>query len=115
MKVHKCAQCGIEFEGRANQLYCSQNCKAERNNRKARQQNSLVKGINDKLKKNHRILSELFDESSENILPKNILIHMGYQLQYMTHLVKDDKGRSGRSVYEFVLIENGDEIIIIRN
>ncbi len=115
MTLSKCAQCGIEFQGRANQLYCSQTCKAERNNRKAREQNVLAKGINDKLKRNHRILIEIFDDSGTNVFPKGILIHLGYQLQYMTHLVKDDKGRIGRSLYEFILIENGDEIIITRS
>ena len=55
----KCAECGDKLVGRADQKFCSDNCRNAFNNRQNSDANNLVRNINNTLRRNRRILHDL--------------------------------------------------------
>ena len=55
----KCLECGVEIMGRADKKFCSDYCRNAYNNRNNKAQVSLIRNINNRLKKNWRILETL--------------------------------------------------------
>ena len=56
MSERKCLVCGEKLLGRIDQKYCSDHCRNAYNNLLNRDSKNLVRNINNKLRKNYRIL-----------------------------------------------------------
>ena len=114
MKKSTCQNCGADFIGRSNQRYCTTSCKAEFNNGKASLKRLATRETDEHLKRNHQILHELTADCGKLVLTKERLLATGYELGYMTHLAKDESGKVGRGLYEFVIIDGGDKLTLIK-
>lgn len=62
---HTCAECGLEFIGRLNQVYHPK-CKEVHNNNLARNRTKKLNLVFSPIKVNERILESLFEQSQEN-------------------------------------------------
>ena len=54
-----CPECGDKLIGRADKKYCSDACKNAHNNSNNRDSKNIVRRVNNRLRKNYRILEEL--------------------------------------------------------
>lgn len=58
----KCLECGEKIVGRADKKFCNDYCRNAYNNNLHKDSKNLIRNINNKLKKNYKILSELNPE-----------------------------------------------------
>jgi hypothetical protein len=79
--LHRCDECGEEFNGRKNQLYCNVKCKAKRNNELASNKTEVEKNrTNTYLRNIEIVLSELGNEENEVLLmPMERLLARGFK------------------------------------
>jgi len=96
-KEKKCLECGTVILGRADKKFCSDYCRNAYNNRKNKAANNLIRNINNRLKKNWRIL-EKFNPENKTKVHKSKLLDAGFDFNYFTSLYTTQKG----SVYHFV-------------
>ena len=58
MTNKNCLECGEKITGRIDKKFCSDYCRNTYNNSVAKESKNLVRNINNRLKKNYKILSE---------------------------------------------------------
>lgn len=110
-----CLDCGAKLRGRSDKKFCSDHCRNNYNNMLNRDINSLVRNVHALLRKNRRILSELF-ESEKRKIHIDALLVLGYNLSFFTHMVETESGDVFKYCYEFGYKEAGDNYIeLIRN
>lgn len=59
MENKKCLECDNEFVGRVDKKFCSDMCRNAYNNRMNKDSTNMIRNINNRLRKNWRILEEL--------------------------------------------------------
>ena len=81
--------CGKPLRGRTDKKFCCEYCKNQFNNQLHAPFNNLMRNINNSLVKNRRILERCHSVNDPYlILNKELLINLGYQFMYFTHIVK---------------------------
>ena len=83
MNDRKCLKCDEQLKGRADQKFCSDQCRSAYNNLQYIESNNVIKTINRILKKNYFILSTLNSEGKATST-KNDLQKKGYRFDYFT-------------------------------
>ena len=79
-----CLECGTSIFGRADKKFCSPQCRNDYNNKLRTDVNNYVRRINNTLRKNRRILSEL-NPSGKAKVQKEKLLAQGFDLNYFTN------------------------------
>ena len=80
-----CLECGDKIIGREDKKFCSDGCRNAYNNKMNKDSNNLMRNINNKLRKNYRILSELNpDEKSKTTKTK--LLSKGFDFEFFKDL-----------------------------
>ena len=92
-----CLECGGEIIGRTDKKFCSDYCRNAYNNRKNKTNVNLIRNVNNRLKKNWRILSELNPDNKTKV-HKSKLLDAGFDFDYFTSIYTTRK----QSVYYFV-------------
>jgi hypothetical protein len=95
-----CLDCGEPIVGRADKKFCSDQCRNNYNNHLNSESIALVRTVNNILRKNRRILSELIP-SEKTTVHKEKLSNLGFNFSYITHLYTTQKGSTYRFVYEY--------------
>lgn len=95
-----CLECGIELKGRADQKYCSPECKNIHHNKLNRDSQNFVRNINNTLRKNRRILAMLNPEGKPIKVTKTQLLDEGFKFSYFTNEYKTKAGKVYRFCYE---------------
>ena len=83
MNNRVCLKCHEQLRGRADQKFCSDQCRSSYNNLQFVQSNIVIRAINRILKKNYFILSSYLEEG-KNVALKNDLLQRGYRFDYFT-------------------------------
>ena len=94
--VKKCLDCGEPIKGRADKKFCSDLCRNNYNNKLNSDSVSLVRNINNTLRKNRRIMEEMNPEGKTKT-HKSKLLEKGFDFNYYTNIYKTQKG----AVYYF--------------
>ena len=55
---NKCLECGEPVIGRIDKKFCSDYCRNTFNNKVNKESKNLIRNINNRLRKNHRVLTE---------------------------------------------------------
>ncbi|WP_405369978.1 MULTISPECIES: hypothetical protein [unclassified Nonlabens] len=97
MARKKCPECKEEVRGRADKIYCSDYCRNVANNKLNRDSNALMRNINNRLRKNHRVLQEL-NPSDKIKVTRNKMLAAGFDFNFFTSIYTTKKG----TVYYFV-------------
>lgn len=110
-----CLECGDEIHGRSDKKFCSDGCRNAFNNKNNRDTNNLMRNINNKLRKNHRILSEQNYIEGKAKTTKNKLTSEGFNFDYFTNLRIYKNGAEYRFVYDigYKYLED-DWILLVR-
>lgn len=106
----KCLDCGDTIRGRADKKFCSDQCRNNFNNRLNRDSNNFVRNVHGLLRKNRRILAELFSEGRTRI-HKDALYALGYNFSFFTHTIVTQEGKKFNYCFEYGFYETSDDFI----
>ncbi len=85
MNDRKCLQCFEKLRGRADQKFCSDQCRSAFNNQNYFETNTVIKSVNKILKKNHAILTMLRAKGKTSA-NKGELQKNGFRFDYFTYV-----------------------------
>jgi hypothetical protein len=110
-----CLDCGEPLVGRADKKFCSDLCRNSYNNKLNSDNSALERKINNALRKNRRILSEL-NVAGKTTVHKDKLINMGFNFTFITHLYITQKGHTYKFIYEqgYLPLENDFYMLVQR-
>jgi vacuolar-type H+-ATPase subunit B/Vma2 len=83
MKKKECLECNDPFVGRVDKKFCSDYCRNSYNNKINKDGKNLIRNINNRLRKNWRILEEL-NPNGEKTVSKKKLDMKGFDFNYIT-------------------------------
>lgn len=92
-----CPECGDKILGRADKKFCSDACRNAHNNSLNKDNKNLVRNINNRLRKNYRILESLNTEDKTKTT-KDRLLRLGFSFDYFTGIYTTKSG----SVYYYL-------------
>jgi predicted nucleic acid-binding Zn ribbon protein len=87
----KCLECGDRIIGRSDKKFCSDACRNAHNNSLNRDSKNLVRNINNRLRKNYRIL-ETLNTREKTRTTKDKLLSMGFDFNYFTQVYTTKAG-----------------------
>ena len=98
--MHKnCLECGEKIVGREDKKFCSDGCRNAYNNKINKDSTNYMRNINNKLRKNYRILSELNVEGKTKTT-KTKLLSKGFDFDYLTNILSTKTGTTYHFVYD---------------
>lgn len=110
----KCLSCGEKISGRSDKKFCSDLCRNVYNNELNSDANNHVRNINNILRKNRRVLSELLGENEKIKVNKDKLISKGFSFNYFTNNYQTKTGNTYIFCYEYgYLLMESDQILIV--
>jgi predicted nucleic acid-binding Zn ribbon protein len=109
----KCLDCGAVIHGRTDKKFCSDQCRNNYNNRLNRDSNNFVRNVHGLLRKNRRILADLYSEGKMKI-HKDALFALGYNFSFFTHIIKTSNGKRYQYCFEYGYAEIGNDFIELR-
>ncbi|WP_373057656.1 hypothetical protein [Zunongwangia sp. H14] len=92
-----CLECGEKLVGREDKKFCSDYCRNAHHNKANRNENILVRNVNNQLRKNYKILQELNPENKGKT-SKARLLEKGFSFNLITSIYTTKTG----TVYYFV-------------
>ena len=112
----KCLECGDVLRGRADKKYCSDHCRNAYNNKRNKDSKNLMRNINNKLRKNYRILDGYSLRDGKTRTTRAKLLDSGFDFEYITHLYTTKKGAVYYFVYDlgYLPLENDYYMIVKR-
>lgn len=93
----ECPECGEKIIGRSDKKFCSDYCRNAYHNKVNKDSKNLIRNINNRLRKNYRILEELNPEKKTKTT-KMRLLDKGFDFEHITNLYTTKNG----TVYYFV-------------
>ena len=115
LEMQNCLECGDQIIGRSDKKFCNDGCRNAYNNKHNRDSSNLMRNINNKLRKNHRILNEQKFVDGKAKTTRNKLTSEGFDFEYFTSLKIYKNGAEYRFVYDigYKLLEE-DWILLVR-
>lgn len=116
MAERKCLECAAKLVGRVDQKFCSDHCRNTYNNRLNKDSKNLVRNINNKLRKNYRILDGFPLNEGKTTTTKMRLMDKGFDFEYITNLYTTKKGSTYYFVYDlgYLPLDNDRYMIVKR-
>ena len=110
-----CLDCGTTFKGRADKKFCSDQCRNNYNNQLNSDSNNYVRNVNNILRKNRRILSEL-NPNDKSKVHKDKLTIKGFNFKYYTNTYTTQKGAVYYFCYEhgYLALEADYYFLVVR-
>lgn len=112
----KCLECGTEIMGRVDKKYCSDGCRNAYHNRTKPESKNLIRNINNRLKKNYKILDSFKLNDGKTRTTKNRLLDKNFDFNYITNLYTTKKGTTYYFVYDlgYLPLDNDYYMIVKR-
>ena len=102
-----CLECGDKIIGREDKKFCCDGCRNSYNNKINKDSTNYMRNINNKLRKNYRILCGLnVDRKSKTT--KSKLLSKGYDFEFMTNILQTKSGNTYYFVYDqgYMVLDN---------
>lgn len=114
MKTKKCLECGEVVKGRIDKKFCSDYCRNTYNNKINKDRKNLIRNINNRLRKNYKILSEL-NQKGKTKVSRTKLYDRGFDFQLFTSIYTTKTGNTYFYVYDegYLALEN-EVFLLIR-
>ena len=102
-----CLECNDKIVGREDKKFCSDGCRNAYNNKMNKDSNNYMRSINNKLRKNYRVLSELNTEGKSKTT-KSKLLSKGFDFEFLTNILNTKSGNIYHFVYDqgYMLLDN---------
>ncbi len=116
MQEKLCLECDDKLIGRADKKFCSDHCRNAYNNRLNKDSKNLMRNINNKLRKNYRILDSFPLKDGKTTTTKMRLMDRGFDFEYFTNLYTTKKGSTYYFVYDlgYLPLDNDYFMIVKR-
>ena len=102
-----CLECEEKIVGREDKKFCSDGCRNSYNNKINKDSTNFMRNVNNKLRKNYRILSALnVDGKSKTTRTK--LLSKGFDFEFFTNILNTKTGNTYYFVYDqgYLALEN---------
>lgn len=108
-----CLECGEKIAGRDDKKFCSDGCRNAHNNKMNKDQNNLMRNINNKLRKNYRILCDLNPEEKTKTT-RTKLLSKGFDFEFFTSIYHTKNGNTYYFLYDqgYMAIENDGFVLV---
>ncbi|OXG05536.1 hypothetical protein BC749_101392 [Flavobacterium araucananum] len=94
-----CLECSEKIVGREDKKFCSDSCRNAYNNKINKDSTNFMRNVNNKLRKNYRILSELnIDGKSKATREK--MINKGFDFDFFTNILQTKTGNTYYFLYD---------------
>ena len=109
-----CLECGDKIVGREDKKFCSDGCRNAYNNKINKDSTNYMRNINNKLRKNYRILSELNTEGKSKTT-RTKLYGKGFDFEYFTTILTTKSGNIYHFIYDqgYMALE-GDFYMLVK-
>lgn len=95
----ECLECGEKIIGRSDKKFCNDACRNAFNNKQNKDSTNLMRNVNNKLRKNHRILEELNIEGKTKV-SKAKLDGLGFDFNFFTNIKVYKNGSEYKFIYD---------------
>lgn len=112
MATRKCAECNEELRGRADKRFCSDYCRNIANNKLNKDSSALMRNINNRLRKNWRVLDELCPNEKTKTSRNKLLAH-GFDFNFFTSIYTTKKGTIYYFIYDLGYLPMDDDAFLI--
>lgn len=108
-----CLECNEKIAGREDKKFCSDACRNAYNNKINKDTNNYMRNINNRLRKNYRILAAINTNGKTNVT-KAKLISKGFDFDYFTNILHTKSGKKYIFVYEqgYLALDNDWYMIV---
>lgn len=108
-----CPECGDRIIGRADKKFCSDACRNSYNNSLNKDNKNLVRNVNNRLRKNYRIL-ETLNKDDKTKTTKERLQRMGFSFEYFTSIYTTKSGSVYFYLYDqgYLPLDNGFYLLV---
>jgi predicted nucleic acid-binding Zn ribbon protein len=115
-KNRACLECGTTIKGRIDKKFCSDYCRNAYNNKLNKDSKNLVRNINNRLRKNYRILDGFPLKDGKTRTTKTRLLDKGFDFEYITNLYTTKKGTTYYFIYDlgYLPLDNDYYMIVKR-
>jgi len=102
-----CLECGGKVIGREDKKFCEDSCRNAYNNKINKDSTNYMRNINNKLRKNYRILCELNVEGKSKAT-KTRMLNKGFDFNYMTNILRTKSGNIYYFIYDqgYMVLDN---------
>ncbi|WP_224485102.1 hypothetical protein [Robertkochia aurantiaca] len=109
-----CLECGEKVIGRSDKKFCSDYCRNAYNNKLNKDTKNLIRNVNNRLRKNYRILDQINPGDKVKTTRKRLLDE-GFDFDHLTSVYTTKKGSTYYFIYDlgYLPLEN-DFIMIVR-
>jgi hypothetical protein len=94
-----CLECGDKIVGREDKKFCSDGCRNAYNNKINKDSTNFMRNVNNKLRKNYRILSAL-NVDGKGKTTKSKLLSKGFDFEFFTNILETKTGNTYFFVYD---------------
>jgi hypothetical protein len=110
-----CPECGDKIIGRADKKFCCDACRNTHNNALNKDSKNLVRNINNRLRKNYRILESL-NSDGKTKTTKEKLLRLGFNFEFFTNIYTTKTGSVYFYLYDqgYLALENDFYLIVKR-
>ncbi|MGV6846040.1 MAG: hypothetical protein ACWA42_07945 [Lutibacter sp.] len=110
-----CLECGEPIKGRSDKKFCSDYCRNSYNNKVNKESKNLIRNVNNRLRKNYRVLTEL-NKSGKTKISRNKLMNNNFDFNYFTSIYKTKTGNTYYYIYDqgYLYLDN-DFILLVKN
>lgn len=114
--MQTCLECGDKIIGRADKKFCNDACRNAYNNKQNKDSTNRMRNVNNKLRKNYRILSALQFSEGKTQTTSDKLVVEGFDFDYFTNFKVYKNGAKYRFVYNigYKFIEE-DRLLVVKN
>lgn len=111
--MKSCLECGEKIIGREDKKFCSDGCRNNYNNKINKDSTNLMRNINNKLRKNYRILSMLNTEGKTKT-NRAKLLNKGFDFELCTSTYTTKTGNRYYFLYDqgYRVLENENYILV---
>ena len=108
-----CLECGEKIVGREDKKFCSDGCRNAYNNKINKDSTNYMRNINNKLRKNYRILTEL-NVDGKSKTTKTKMLSKGFDFDFITNILHTKSGNTYYFVYDqgYMLLDNDFYVLV---
>ena len=107
-----CLECGDAIAGREDKKFCCDGCRTSFNNKINKDSTNFMRNINNTLRKNYRILSEL-NTSGKCKTSRAKLLNKGFDFEFFTNLLQTKTGNTYYFVYNQGYLYLDNQVLIL--
>ncbi|MEL1255598.1 hypothetical protein AAEO57_17535 [Flavobacterium sp. DGU38] len=94
-----CLECSEKIVGREDKKFCSDSCRNAYNNKINKDSTNFMRNVNNKLRKNYRILSELNTEGKSKAT-RDKMLNKGFDFDFFTNILQTKTGNTYYFLYD---------------